>query len=230
MPDHVAGARQWVAARHVSHPEIGEFGEPGPCRRLGEHHHVLGLDVAVDHPARVRVLQGLAECDPDASDVAVGDRARMHQLRKGSPPNELRNQVHVVLVGGKLIDGDDARVIQPGSGARLPFDALAGPAVARNRLHGHLALELLVPGEPDNPESTGPEPALQAVAAQDQAYPGAFSEPLCRVRAAQRQCALFVREACLGTSHPSFVFGLRRARPAPRAYSHRPKRQRRPQR
>jgi hypothetical protein len=89
-----------------------------------------------------------------------------------------------VLVRCQLVYGDDAGVIQPRSGPRLPFHALAGPAVARNRLDGDLTLELLVPGEPDHPESTCAETPLEAVAAEDHAGPRTVREPLCRVRAA----------------------------------------------
>ena len=167
--DHVARARERVAGGHVRHPEVGQLRESSARGGLREHHHVLGLDVAVDHPARVRVLEGLAERGSDARDVAVRNRARMHQLGKRSAPNQLRDEIHVVLVRGQLVDGHDARVVQPRCGARLALDPLTGPAVARNRLHGHLALELLVPGQPYHPEPARAQAPLQAVAAQDHA-------------------------------------------------------------
>ena len=89
-----------------------------------------------------------------------------------SPPNELRHEVDVVVVGGQLVDPHDARVVEPRRGARLALDALAGPALLRDDLDCHLALQLLVPGKPyTTPEPSGPEPALQPVAAEDQPRP-----------------------------------------------------------
>ena len=75
----------------MRHAEVGQLGESRARGGLGEHHHVLRLHVAVDHAARVRVLERLAERDPDARDVAVRDRARMHELGKRSAPNQLRD-------------------------------------------------------------------------------------------------------------------------------------------
>ena len=85
----------------------------------------------MDHPARVRVLERLAERDPDARHVAVGDRARVHAARRGCGPDQLGHEVDLVLVGGQLVDGDDARVVQPGGRARLALDPLA--AAPRSR-------------------------------------------------------------------------------------------------
>ena len=93
----------------MGHAEVGELGEPRPRGGVGHDHHVLRLDVAVDHPARVGVLERVAERDADARHVAVRDRLRARQLGKGSAPNELGHQVDVVLVGGQLVHGDDAR-------------------------------------------------------------------------------------------------------------------------
>ena len=50
------------------------------------------------------------------------------------------------------------------------------PALARDRLDGHLALELLVPGQPDHAEAARAQPALQAVAPEHQR--AASGEPL----------------------------------------------------
>ena len=82
-----------------------------------------------------------------------------------------------MLVRGQLVDRHDARVVQARGGARLALDPLTGPALARNRLDGHLALELLVPCEPYHPEPARAQAALQAVAAEDQAGPGTVREP-----------------------------------------------------
>jgi hypothetical protein len=43
----------------VGDAEVGELGEARPRGRLVDDHDVAGLDVAVDHTARVRVRERL---------------------------------------------------------------------------------------------------------------------------------------------------------------------------
>ena len=64
-----------VGAGEVGHAEVGQLRESGAGRGLGQHHHVRRLHVAVDHPARVRVLQRLAQRLADPGHVAVGQHA-----------------------------------------------------------------------------------------------------------------------------------------------------------
>ena len=220
-PDDVAGASQRVGRGNVRHPEVGELREPRPRGGVGEHHDVPRLHVAMDDPARVRVLERVAQGAPDARYVAVRDRSGPGQLRKRSAPNQLGDQVHVVVVGRQLVDADDAGVVQPCGGTRLARDPLTLAALARDHLHGDLALELLVPRQPHDAEPARAQAALHPVAADDEVRPRTIGKPLCRVRSAQGQGARLIREACFRTCHASFVFGFRRARPAPRSYSHR---------
>ena len=70
-------------------------------------------------------------------------------------------------------------------GLQGAFAALLAPAaLAGNHLHGDLALELLVPGQPDDAEAAGAEAALHPVAIQDDPGARAARERLCRVRTA----------------------------------------------
>ena len=73
--DDVAGARERVADREVGDAEVGELGEAGAGRGLGDDDHVLRLDVAVDDLLRVRVRERVAHRHADLGDVAVGQRA-----------------------------------------------------------------------------------------------------------------------------------------------------------
>src|SRR4051794_32714582 len=62
-------------------------------------------------------------------------------------------------------------MVQARRHARLAFGALrmrvvGGCAVPRNDLHGHLAFELLVEGEPDDAEAAGAYTSLEAVTAE----------------------------------------------------------------
>ena len=186
--------------------EVGQLGEPRSRGRLGEDHHVARLDVAVDDPALVGVLEGVAQRHADARDVAVRERTGPQQLGQGSAPNQLGDQVHVVGVGGELVDRDDAGVVEPRCGARLALHAPAALALERDGLDRHLALELLVPGQPDDPEPARAQPALEPVAAEDQPRAGSPGQGFGRVRATQGQGARLLREAGLGTFHLRFRF------------------------
>ena len=97
-------------------------------------------------------------------------------------------------------------MVEPRGRARLALDPLPAAVLARDRLDGHLALELLVPAEPHDPEAAGAEAALEAVAAQHQPRPGGAGERLCRVGPAQRQSAGLLGEADLGAFHVRFRF------------------------
>jgi hypothetical protein len=111
-----------------------------------------------------------------------------------------------VLVPGQLVDGNDAGMVEAGGRARLALDPLPAAVLTRDRLDGHLALELLVPAQPYDPEPTRAEAALQPVATEHQPRTRSAGERVCRVRAAQGQSAGFLGEADIGTFHVRFRF------------------------
>ena len=206
VPTTSPGHRERRVADHVGDAEVGELGEAGPRGRVGDDHDVLRLDVAVDHTALVRVPERVAERGADPRHVAIRDRIRAHELGKGSAPNELRDQIDLVLVVRELVHGHDAGMVEPGRRARLALDPLPAVVLARDRLDGHLALELLVPGQPDDPESARAETPLEAVATQHQPRARRAGQLLCRVRTAERQSAGLLGEAVLGAFHVRFRF------------------------
>jgi hypothetical protein len=178
----------------VGDAEVGELREARPGRRLGEHHHVLGLHVAVDDPPRMRVLERLAQGDPDPGDVPVGQRLRLGQLGERPSRHQLRDQEEVAVVGAELVERHDARVVQSRRGARLPVGALVA-VLARDDLHGHVALQAHVPGLPDHAEAAGSQTPLEPVPVEHQLA--------VRVEARGQRLGGARRMAC----HPSSVFG-----------------------
>ena len=80
---------------------------------------------------------------------------------------------------------DDAGVVEPSGGPCLALHPLPAPVLERDGLDGDLALELLVPGQPDHPEAARPEPALEPVAAEHQARTGSPGQGFGRVRPTQ---------------------------------------------
>ena len=105
------------------------------------------------------VLEGLAQRAAYARHVAVRERPGLGQLRQRAARHELGHEIEVVLVRPQLVEGHDPGVVQPGGGARLAFRPLVA-VLARDDLHGHVALELLVARLPNRTEAAGPEAAL----------------------------------------------------------------------
>ena len=79
-PDHLAGGGQASAPGERGDPEVHELGAT-PGAGVDPHDHVLRLDVAVDHAARVGVGQGVADVGPELRYVAV---ARDRRIRRSS--------------------------------------------------------------------------------------------------------------------------------------------------
>ncbi len=120
--------------------------------------HVLRLDVTVDHAARVRMCECVAERDPDLEHLLVRERVGVDQLGERGALDEFGDQVEVVLVSARLVQRDDRRVGEARSGLRLARGALA-ILVGRQRdaLDGDFAAQQLVVCAPHDPETAGAE-------------------------------------------------------------------------
>ena len=99
---------------------------------VAQHHDVLGLDVAVDDAAAVRV----GECAHDLGDevhrlAPVHAAAALHILLEGDPVDQLHDDILRVTRGGDVIDRDDVRMGELGNGARLVAEAAAELRVVR---------------------------------------------------------------------------------------------------
>ena len=114
--EHVAGASERFLADEARAAEVGQLGSRH--QRLGRrvvlrevgHEHVLRLDVAVDHPARVGVARALGERQADLQDLFVLERLRGDQLGEGLAVDELRDQIEGVVDRARLVQRDDRRV------------------------------------------------------------------------------------------------------------------------
>jgi hypothetical protein len=162
----VAGARERVAVGQAGDPEVGQLGDAAPLLGPVGADDVGRLDVAVDDPARVRVLERAAQRHPDPQRVAVRQLPRAQQLGQGPAVHELGDQVDRVAVAAGLVQADDAGVRQPGRGDRLALGAHVEIAVDGDPLDRHVALQVLVVRPVDDPHPAGAEALAQAVAGE----------------------------------------------------------------
>src|ERR1700722_2173250 len=177
--EHVPGARQRVVPGQSGPAEIREL-----CRRRARamsrrvlcsvawHEHVLGLDVAVDHAARVRVLQRAQQRHANLEHLLVCQLVLGNQLRKRRSVDHLRDQVEGILVRAGLVQRHDRRVREPRRSVRLargPLTVLLGGQ--RNTLDRDGTIKLLVVCTPHGAKATGAEALPQQVASEQQLAP-----------------------------------------------------------
>ncbi len=131
------------------------------------HEHVLRLDVAVDHAARVRVLECARQRKADLEHLLVGERLLRDQLRERVALDQLGDQVEGAVVCARLVQRDDRRVREARRRERLAGRALTVAVRPQpNALDGHLAVQQLVVGAPDDAEAAAAELLEQSVAAE----------------------------------------------------------------
>jgi hypothetical protein len=166
MTSPVRGQR--AAVGEVRDAEVGELGQAGAVLDLLGDHDVARLDVAVDDPARVRVLEGAAERQADADDVEVAERALALEVGERVAADELGDQPPRLVVVAGLVERDDPRVREPCRRERLALGARVLAAVERDALDRHRAVEALVVREPHDAEAAAAEPPDEPVAVEHQ--------------------------------------------------------------
>ena len=136
--EHVAGRGQRGT---VSEPGDAEIHQLGAWLALGDL-DVLRLDVAVDDPAGVGVVERLAEIGADLADLAVAELALAGEPGQGRAVDQLGDQQRVAVLLAHLIEGHDAGVVEAGRGLGLaqhpldsprPRDSIALTATGRSR-------------------------------------------------------------------------------------------------
>ena len=184
------------------------------AERVGDE-HVLGLYVAMDHPAGMGVGERLGKARADQQDLLVLELIVGDQLGKGLPTDELGHEVEGVPVDVGLVQRDDRRVAQPCRGERLPSGALAQRQLVWQRgllggkwypLQRHLTMQQLVVGAPHHPEAPRAEALAQPVAPVHERVhallaglgwgPGVSTEGSTRWRVRRPQAALLHPRAC----------------------------------
>ncbi len=152
---HLAGCREALRAGDAGDPEVHQLGA-APRGLLVAHDHVLGLDVAVDDAALVRVREAVAEIGRDLGHVAVAEPAIGPQAGQGGARDELGHEDRPSIALAELVERDDRRMVEARGGLSLAQDAVG--IRGEDLLEGDLALQALVKGPVHRAHPPGADP------------------------------------------------------------------------
>ena len=157
--DGVAAGQRLVGGGEelLGDPEVGDL---RPSARGDQH--VLGLEVAVDDPLPVRLVEPAGQVARERQGLRDRQAPAFGQLAQVGPLDVLHDDVVEVLRGEDVVDLDDRRVVEPRRHPCLAAEALAppraDPGVGADALHRHPAVEAVVVGEEHLPHAAGAEP------------------------------------------------------------------------
>jgi hypothetical protein len=120
---------------------------------VGRDEDVAGLDVAVDEPGTVGLVEGAGDRGADV-DRELGAEALLgvEQLAEALAVDELHHDGLATFVDADVVHPDDVGVAEPGDGDRFAAEALGddrvGGEVGLEPLHRDLAIEVGVGGHP----------------------------------------------------------------------------------
>ena len=136
-------ARLGLRGGHLRQPEVEDLHEA-----VLRDHHVFGLQIPVHDPRPVRLGQPLGHLGGERDQPLHGERPVGEQLSKRRSVDELHREIGDGVRLPDLVDRDDRRVVQRGSGARLPLEAAQPVRVGREGrgqdLDRHVAAEARV--------------------------------------------------------------------------------------
>ena len=115
---HLAGRREALRAGDAGDPEVHQLGA-APRGLLVAHDHVLGLDVAVDDAALVRVREAVAEIGRDLGHVAVAEPASARRRARVVARDELGHEDRPSIALAELVERDDRRMVEARGGLGL---------------------------------------------------------------------------------------------------------------
>ena len=146
----------------VGPPRQAEVGQPGPPLLVDEH--VRRLQVAVEHPLAVRMVErlGQVEEDPDRGGQVERLLVALPQQRPAS--DILIGDPALSGVVARVVDRDDVRVVEPGGRSRLAEEPLHDPLVPSRRLEhlqGDIPVEPGVVRQIDLAEAAIPQPLAE---------------------------------------------------------------------
>ena len=135
-----------------------------------EQHDVVGLDVAVDDAALVRVLERAGDLPGEMQRLPPAERAAaLHIHLERDPVDILHHEVFDVVRAADVVDRDDVVVGELGDRVRLREEAAAELLVLRHLrphdLHGDLTVEAVIRSLVDHGHAALADHALYLIAA-----------------------------------------------------------------
>ena len=167
-PTRVSAATAWVFRIDREMPK--SITQRAPGRPL--QHHVVRLDVAVDHTAAVRIGEGVRDVLEHSTDLARGQwTGPLHSLCQRLAFDEAHGVGEDVSRFLHRVHRDDVGVREPGGGSRLEKEPLAQRGLlgefGRQDLERDRPIEPEVAREIDTPHPPAAKLALEMVAGAD---------------------------------------------------------------
>ena len=167
--EHEAGLRERGAAIDRDGPGYPEVGDDGAA--IFEE-NVLGLDVAMDDPARMRVRERGGDLAGDAECVAYGELAFAVETGAERLPLDQRHHVEEQPVGASVggagvVEREDVGVPERRGGPDLPEKPLRAecvPKLGAENLDGDQSVVLAITGQIHRGHPALPQLALDGVA------------------------------------------------------------------
>jgi hypothetical protein len=147
-----------LGVRHLSDAEVEDF-----YLTAAQEEDVAGLDVPVDDPHLVRVVESVAHLDHDGERVLEGQRFPLsNEVLQVFAFEKLHDNEELPILIAHCIDGDDVGMTQPGARLRLteePGAELVGDLdFRRDHLESDEPIENGVMGFEDRPHAPASEP------------------------------------------------------------------------
>ncbi len=169
--DQVAGAGERRVADEGGDAEVGQHDPAGAALQQ----YVGGLHVAVDHADRVGALQRGEHLRADPRGLARVDHAvLLDQFGQRATVDELHHDPGLAVLLDDVVDGDDARVLDPGGRAGLllhprldDLQVLLGQVPDGELLDRDLAVQHLVRRTPHRAHAAAPKTRAQQVSARE---------------------------------------------------------------
>ena len=195
--------------------EVKDLGEA-----VAPHHHVLGLQVAVDDSCLVRRREALGDLDADRENARERKRRRScEHLAQRLALDPLHREERAAAALADVVDRDDVRVVEGRRRSRLVLEAGETLAVGRQRLRENLdgdePAEARVPRLVDLPHATGADGRQDLVRPETRA--GRKHLPDERIAGRRRRPAPPKRVSRATSCRPARSARVRPPSPAPRS-------------
>ncbi len=165
--DVVAGQVGFGRLQTLGDAEVGQEDPP-----VGGHHDVAGLDVAMDEPRSVRVIERGGHAGADVTgEFRTQPLLGVEDLAQALALDQLHHDCLAAVLFEHVVDGDDVGMVEARRGDRFTSESFGDHGVGGQRglqpFHGDLAVECEVDGEPHLGHAALGEHALEFVAVRD---------------------------------------------------------------